>query len=106
MPDQVSWSNTITVPFAPETEASGIGVTGLSRTCWYRRSFDTPDLGKAERLVLLFSAEEGRRLVTGGRIVATGDVPAVRPDQDWLERLLGRTDLDIPDFHLDRVVTA
>ena len=30
----------ITVPFAPETPASGIGDTGFFRACWYRRSFE------------------------------------------------------------------
>src|SRR5918993_1609851 len=56
LPGQVNWKDTITVPFAPETEGSGIGDPGLYRACWYRRSFDAPPLGKTERLVLLFGA--------------------------------------------------
>ena len=47
LPDEVSWDDTINVPFAPETEASGIGDSGLYRACWYRRTFKTPDLGEA-----------------------------------------------------------
>jgi len=39
-PGQVEWNATITVPFSPETPASGIGETGFFRACWYRRSFD------------------------------------------------------------------
>jgi beta-galactosidase/beta-glucuronidase len=36
-PRAVDWRDTITVPFAPETRASGIANTGLFRACWYRR---------------------------------------------------------------------
>ncbi|MFL6258378.1 MAG: glycoside hydrolase family 2 protein [Thermoanaerobaculia bacterium] len=55
-PREVRWNGTITVPFAPETEASGIGDTGFYRRCWYRRTFDIPPLGKNERLLLHFGA--------------------------------------------------
>src|SRR5690606_36512155 len=36
-PDQVRWTHTIAVPFAPETPASGIGHQGFFLACWYRR---------------------------------------------------------------------
>jgi len=55
VPSDVSWNARITVPFAPETAASGVGDTGFYRACWYRRSFDAqvkPD----ERLILHFGA--------------------------------------------------
>src|SRR3954453_20170585 len=55
-PREVEWNGTITVPFAPETAASGVGDTGFYRRCWYRRSFDVPPLGKNERLLLHFGA--------------------------------------------------
>src|SRR5215813_9764159 len=55
-PDQVRWTDTIRVPFAPETPASGVGNTSLYRACWYRRTFDRPALGPGERLLLHFGA--------------------------------------------------
>lgn len=55
-PREVRWNGTITVPFAPETAASGVGDTGFYRRCWYRRAFDVPPLGKNERLLLHFGA--------------------------------------------------
>src|SRR3954462_7792870 len=55
-PREVEWNGTITVPFAPETAASGVGDTGFYRRCWYRRTFDVPPLGENERLLLHFGA--------------------------------------------------
>ena len=56
-PREVRWNGTITVPFAPETAASGVGDTGFYRRCWYRRTFDVPPLEeKNERLLLHFGA--------------------------------------------------
>jgi beta-galactosidase/beta-glucuronidase len=55
-PDSVAWTDTIQVPFAPETPASGIGNTSLYRACWYRRTFDHPGLGPGGRLLLHFGA--------------------------------------------------
>ncbi|HZI09863.1 MAG TPA: hypothetical protein VE153_05670, partial [Myxococcus sp.] len=56
VPAEVGWNARIRVPFAPETEASGIGDTGFYRACWYRRTFDRPKLSPNERLVLHFGA--------------------------------------------------
>src|SRR5436190_9073335 len=50
--ETVSWTQTIRVPFAPETPASGIGNTSFYRACWYRRTFEPPALGAGERLLL------------------------------------------------------
>ena len=36
-PRHVEFTHIIEVPFAPETEASGIGCEGFLRRCWYRR---------------------------------------------------------------------
>ncbi|HVJ88657.1 MAG TPA: glycoside hydrolase family 2 TIM barrel-domain containing protein [Labilithrix sp.] len=55
-PDEVTFDDEIEVPFSPETTRSGIGDTGLYKSCWYRRSFDVPELGKDERLILHFGA--------------------------------------------------
>ena len=39
-PREVKWSGSITVPFAPETSASGVGETGFRQACWYRRPLE------------------------------------------------------------------
>jgi beta-galactosidase/beta-glucuronidase len=36
----VDWDRSITVPFAPESELSGIGDTGFHTDVWYQRDFD------------------------------------------------------------------
>ena len=67
-PDQVGWDRRITVPFAPETPASGVGETGFFCACWYRRAFDAPALAAGERLVLHFGAVDDAATVwVGGR---------------------------------------
>lgn len=53
-PEEVDWNSTIQVPFSAETPASGISFTGFFRACWYRRSFDTPPVNAAHRLLLHF----------------------------------------------------
>ncbi len=56
-PDTVAWHETITVPFAPETEASGVGDTSFYPVCWYRRTFAAPALARGQqRLMLHFGA--------------------------------------------------
>jgi len=56
IPAHVTWNATITVPFSPETPASGIGNTGFYRACWYRRTFTPPPLQPGQRLILHFGA--------------------------------------------------
>ena len=56
LPSQIVWNARITVPFAPETPASGIANTGFYKACWYRRSFEAPDLSAGKRLLLHFGA--------------------------------------------------
>ncbi len=55
-PDQVTWDRQITVPFSPETPASGIDDPGFFYACWYRRTFIPPSLPSGERLILHFGA--------------------------------------------------
>jgi beta-galactosidase/beta-glucuronidase len=55
-PDDVEWTTTIMVPFAPESRASGIGRTELFHACWYRGELDAPEIGAGERLLLHFGA--------------------------------------------------
>ena len=65
------WSDSIRVPFAPETPASGVGDTGLFRVCWYRRRFDAPNISDGQRVVLHFGAVDYAAVVwVNGRVVA------------------------------------
>jgi hypothetical protein len=70
-PEEVEFSMTIQVPFAPETEASGVNDPGFYRACWYRRRFDAPPLAPGERLLLHFEAVDYEATVwLNGRLVA------------------------------------
>ena len=56
-PDEVTFTSSILVPFAPEAPLSGIGDTGLYKACWYRRTVAVPDdLIEGECLILHFGA--------------------------------------------------
>lgn len=55
-PAHVSWRQTITVPFAPETPASGIDERGFFRACWYRRRVEYEPLPPTHRRLLHFGA--------------------------------------------------
>src|SRR5215212_11697203 len=55
-PEQVQFNRRITVPFAPETPASGIHDTGFYDAVWYRREIPTPKLADGERVLLHFGA--------------------------------------------------
>ena len=67
--DEVPWRDRITVPFAPEAPASGIGHTGFFRVCWYRRRCELPPLKAGERWILHFGAVDWAATVwvNGGR---------------------------------------
>ncbi|HEX8079162.1 MAG TPA: glycoside hydrolase family 2 TIM barrel-domain containing protein [Jatrophihabitans sp.] len=61
---------TITVPFPPESSASGIGDTGYHRVLWYRRTF-TPPHHPDERLLLHFGAVDySAQVWVNGQLVA------------------------------------
>lgn len=53
--DILRWDHVIEVPFAPETERSGIDDRGFHSICWYQREFQMP-LHPKERLILHFGA--------------------------------------------------
>jgi len=85
------YTRTITVPFPPESPASGIGDTSFHPVVWYRRTFADPRAGSAERLLLHCGAVDYRAQVwVNGRLVATHEggqtpfsadvTPALRPD--------------------------
>ncbi len=71
LPGAVEWDAHITVPFSPETEASGIGDQGFYSTVWYRRTWSQEPLAPGERLWLHFEAVDWRATVwVNGREVA------------------------------------
>ncbi len=51
--------DTITVPFAPESRASGIGDLGYHPVLWYRRRLDVPAAWIGRRLLLHLAGVEG-----------------------------------------------
>src|SRR6476469_2148453 len=55
-PAEVRWDRTITVPFSPETVASGIEEPAFFRSCWYRRRVPTPPVPERGHLLLHFGA--------------------------------------------------
>lgn len=72
LPGEVKWDRTITVPFSPETPASGIHDTGLYGALWYRRTMESPELVDGQRLLLRFEAVDYRTTVwVNGARVAT-----------------------------------
>jgi len=64
------WPLSIEVPFAPESQASGIGDPGFHTACWYERDFElTPHTG---RTILRFGAVDyAARVWVNGRLAAT-----------------------------------
>jgi beta-galactosidase/beta-glucuronidase len=48
------WPQRITVPYPPESEASGISDRRLHRTCWYERDFEVD--ARDQRVILHFGA--------------------------------------------------
>ncbi len=68
--DIATWPLTIQVPFAPESQASGIGDTGFHCACWYERDFELmPHPG---RTILRFGAVDyAARVWVNGRLAAT-----------------------------------
>ncbi len=71
--DAHPFDQTITVPFPPESSASGIGDAGPHRVVWYRREVDLSTLGREtdQRLLLHFGAVDYRAdvWVNGAHVV-------------------------------------
>lgn len=61
--DETRFERKIVVPFAPESEASGIGDKAFHPILWYRRTFDVPAGDRPARLVLHFGAVDYRARV-------------------------------------------
>jgi len=67
--DSIQWTHEITVPYPPESKASGIGDRGFHRACWYQREFDISADG--QRVLIHFGAVDYRaRVWVNGHRVA------------------------------------
>jgi len=55
-PNEVPFTGTIQVPFAPETPASGVADTGFFRTVWYRKAIALDHVPAGKRILLHFGA--------------------------------------------------
>ena len=105
----------VTVPFPPESPASGVGSTGFHPVLWYRRALrlaDLPDadveaLGRGSRLVLRFGAVDHAAAVwldghlvaehTGGHTPFSADVTdLVDPSSPQQQHVLTVRALDEP----------
>jgi beta-galactosidase/beta-glucuronidase len=65
----VDWTHEINVPFAPETELSGIADTGFHKAVWYEREFTL--LPNDGRTILHFGAiDYAARIWVNGQLVA------------------------------------
>ena len=52
--DVDDWPLTITVPYPPESQASGVGDRGFHKACWYERDFELRPGN--DRVILRFGA--------------------------------------------------
>jgi hypothetical protein len=87
-PDEVDFTESIRVPFAPESKASGIGRTGFRVACWYRRTIELPEEWEGVPVDLNFEAVDHTAAVwidgrsagchSGGHTPFTIRVPAGR----------------------------
>lgn len=66
--EPIEWSTEITVPYPPESKASGIGDRGFHKGCWYQREFDIDPEG--QRILLHFGAVDYQaRVWVNGHLV-------------------------------------
>lgn len=62
-PSGVNFDREIIVPYAPETEASGVHDTGYYKAVFYKRQVQAPQLKPGERLILHFGAVDYKATV-------------------------------------------
>lgn len=88
LPGEVAFDRRIVVPFAPETQSSGINDQGFHRACWYRRRVEVGNLPKSHRFVLHFGAVDYEATVfVDGRCVGQhegGYTPFSIDVTDWI----------------------
>jgi beta-galactosidase/beta-glucuronidase len=71
-PEQVGWTHEITVPFSPESKASGVHDESFHPCVWYRRRFQVPPEWQGRQLRLHFGAVDYRAEVwVNGQLVTT-----------------------------------
>jgi beta-galactosidase/beta-glucuronidase len=72
--DRSVFGRDITVPYPPESPASGVGDTGYHTVIWYRRAFDRAEAAPGERLILRFGAVDFSAAVwVNGRLLTRHD---------------------------------
>jgi beta-galactosidase/beta-glucuronidase len=103
------FSLTITVPFVPESSASGIGDTSFHPIVWYRRMISADSLLHGKRHIVHFGAVDyyasvwidGRLVAThtGGQVAFSVDVTdSLDPDRDSHSLVVrARDDVDDPE---------
>ncbi len=106
--DDVEWDRTITVPFSPETESSGVADTGFYLAVWYRRQFRAPERNPNDRLLLHFEAVDYRASVwvngarvcehEGGYTPFSADITSVLRGPDELQEVVVRAEDDPADL--------
>ncbi|MBY8879651.1 glycoside hydrolase family 2 protein [Actinacidiphila acidipaludis] len=85
------WPHTVTVPFAWETEASGVSLQWLEYG-WYRRTVTVPGTWAGQRTVLHFGAvHHMARVWVGGVLVAEHEGGYTPFECDITDALAGRT---------------
>lgn len=71
-PEAVAWTHDITVPFPPESAASGVHDGGFHPVVWYERPFTVPESWAGQRVVLHFGAVDyAAKVWVNGQLVAT-----------------------------------
>ena len=86
----------ITVPYAPETPASGIEAKGYFNTCWYKRPIDTPKLAAGDRLILHFEAADyTTRVWVNGQFAGEHEGGYTRFSFDITDAVAGKTTSEI-----------
>lgn len=108
-PREVPFDREIIVPFAPETEASGINDPGFYCAVWYRREVHAPPLDRNQRLLLHFEAVDYHATVwVNGALVAdhhggytpfSADITdALKPGLDTPQEIVVRAEDDPADL--------
>lgn len=68
--DVQEWPLEISVPFPPESKASGIGDRGFHKACWYQRDFECKP--ERDRVILRFGAVDyAARVWVNGQLAVT-----------------------------------
>ncbi|MES3038091.1 MAG: glycoside hydrolase family 2 TIM barrel-domain containing protein [Bdellovibrionota bacterium] len=69
-PEQISkWTHKIQVPFAPESELSGVTDTGFHNTCWYQREVEILKVESKRTLLHFGAVDYSARVWVNGKFV-------------------------------------